>query len=101
MVSKFSKISLLLWGGVFLATLLLFIGICKVRESFNSTPSPPSQQSECVNYDNRIKCTHNKCKWNYAGCYDKNNKYMGKDRVTKLACNPDYGNKWYDDEFCS
>jgi hypothetical protein len=95
MVSKFSKISLILCGALFLVSLFLFIGINKVSESFNST------SSECGNYDNRTKCLYKKCKWNKIGCYDKDNKYMGKDRVTKLACNPDYGNKWYDDEFCS
>lgn len=95
MAGKFSNMSFLFIGFAILVILFFVFGIVgKVSENFD-TPT------DCANYDNNIKCTYNKCKWNRLGCYDKDNKYMGKDRVSKLSCNPDYGNKWYDDEFCS
>ena len=59
MAKKFSKMSLLLWGGVLLAVLFFVFGVGR-REGFGAIPcSNRIQQSSCVNAG---------CTWTPASC---------------------------------
>lgn len=77
MAKKFSKLSLLLWGGVLLAVLFFVFGV-GIREGFYAKTKPetkPTKTTEtttstvnCSSYSLQGGCNANNCTWNSSSC---------------------------------